>query len=1044
MRSANSYTRLGVAGIVAVLVTACAGYVHAQANVGIGTTTPNASAILDLTSTNSGLLPPRMTHAQMNAIPATVATGDFVFCTDSTAFLTPSTYYYYNGSAWVPFMGNYLANYLAGNGVIYGPTSQQNTLTAGATPIFNVAYAAASGASVTEYGAEIEANASGATAGSATGLTLTAVGSGTGTQAYGLVVSATGAAGDTTVDATSEIAENGAGIGTTSTDGLVLQNLTPATLSVTQQYSPRIDLTGTAYNSTGAASQTDKFIVENQPQTAAGTTSTNLVFSDIINGSASTQDAVLSSNANLLLGQTSNTEGSLSLAASSAAFMTTIEPSTTTPTSTFIYNLPAQICSSAGRTDPLCYLGHRHGALYGQPAMGNLISIVHALYFVGRYSDCDYEYHRRNGRIRDWSGRYKVHTYCDRPHAYHHVRVHLYRHGWRRSVCPDVLWNRYSSRTRSSNNRHGSWRQNRSSARWGRSCGNSAIYDRNVPGPDCGNTISGSMQPFPPTPARPRSDKSWLPQQNCHNRMEHTTMKNMKSLLRSITKALASMPTTSVIVVLWCFLSVFEVRAQTNVGIGTFTPNASALLDLTSTTQGLLPPRMTHAQMNAIPATVATADFVYCTDSTGFLTPSTYYYYNGSAWVPFEGNYIANYFTTYGVIYGPTSQQNSLAAGATPLFNVAYAPASGASVTDYGAEIESLASGATAGSATGLTILALGSGTGTKATGLLVSASGAAGDTSLYATGLIAENNPGIATTSTDGLALQNLTAATSGTPQQYSPRIDLTGSAWNSTSGASETDKFIIENQPQTVAGTTTTNLVFSDMINGGAISQDAILSSSANLLLGQTGNTQGSLSLAYSSAGFMTTFQPSLTTPTSSFIYNLPAQTAAPLAGQVLSVTSVTGTGPYTVNLQWGTSSSSYLHYVSSVDSVAAITSTTGEMGGLGSSIYFTPVVTGHMLIIMSGNLYSNVNGDEVTSQLVYGTGTAPAHGAAITGTVVSGKAGVDPVGSNHTECAPFMLETYVAMTVGTQYWIDAACAAQSGTCRLGQVLVTATELP
>jgi hypothetical protein len=521
-------------------------------------------------------------------------------------------------------------------------------------------------------------------------------------------------------------------------------------------------------------------------------------------------------------------------------------------------------------------------------------------------------------------------------------------------------------------------------------------------------------------------------------------MKKTKTYLRHSKARIAFVPVPAIVAMLCCIVNVFDVRAQTNVGIGTFTPNASALLDLTSLTQGLLPPRMTHAQMNAIPATVATADFVYCTDSTGILTPSTYYYYNGSAWVPFEGNYIANYFTTYGVIYGPTTQQNTLTAGATPLFNVAYAAASGASVTDYGAEIESNASAATAGSATGLTILAIGSGTGTKATGLVVSASGAAGDTSISATGLIAENGAGIATTSTDGLALQNLTASTSGTTQQYSPTIDLTGSAWNSTAGTSQTDKFIIQNQPQTVAGTTTTNLVFSDIINGAAISQDAVLSSGANLLLGQAANAEGSLSIAYSSAGFMTTFEPSLTTPTSSFTYNLPAQTAAPLAGQVLSITSVTGTGPYTVNLQWGTSSSSYLHYVSAVDSVAAITSTTGEMGGLGASIFFTPVVTGHMLIIMAGNLYSDVNGDEVTSQLVYGTGTAPAHGAAITGTVVSGKADVDPVGSNHTECAPFMLETYVAMTVGTQYWIDASCAAQSGTCRLGQVLVTATELP
>jgi hypothetical protein len=37
-----------------------------------------------------------------------------------------------------------------------------------------------------------------------------------------------------------------------------------------------------------------------------------------------------------------------------------------------------------------------------------------------------------------------------------------------------------------------------------------------------------------------------------------------------------------------------------NVGIGTSAPNAAALLDVTSTTQGILFPRMTTTQRNAI------------------------------------------------------------------------------------------------------------------------------------------------------------------------------------------------------------------------------------------------------------------------------------------------------------------------------------------------------------------------------------------------------------------------------------------------------------
>lgn len=51
------------------------------AQIGLGTPTPHASAALDLTSTNKGVLIPRMTDAQKNAI-ASPAAGLLVWCTD--------------------------------------------------------------------------------------------------------------------------------------------------------------------------------------------------------------------------------------------------------------------------------------------------------------------------------------------------------------------------------------------------------------------------------------------------------------------------------------------------------------------------------------------------------------------------------------------------------------------------------------------------------------------------------------------------------------------------------------------------------------------------------------------------------------------------------------------------------------------------------------------------------------------------------------------------------------------------------------------------
>ena len=62
--------------------------------VGLGTPTPNTSALLDLTSTAKGFLPPRMTAVQRAAI-GTPATGLLVYQTDGSA-----GYYSYGGAAW--------------------------------------------------------------------------------------------------------------------------------------------------------------------------------------------------------------------------------------------------------------------------------------------------------------------------------------------------------------------------------------------------------------------------------------------------------------------------------------------------------------------------------------------------------------------------------------------------------------------------------------------------------------------------------------------------------------------------------------------------------------------------------------------------------------------------------------------------------------------------------------------------------------------------------------------------------------------------------
>ncbi len=85
----------------------------AEAQTGIGTTTPNASAKLDVSSTTQGFLPPRVTLTGTNdnttiknsaGTSITPATGLLVYNTATTTtdpFRVVPGYYYYNGTTWI-------------------------------------------------------------------------------------------------------------------------------------------------------------------------------------------------------------------------------------------------------------------------------------------------------------------------------------------------------------------------------------------------------------------------------------------------------------------------------------------------------------------------------------------------------------------------------------------------------------------------------------------------------------------------------------------------------------------------------------------------------------------------------------------------------------------------------------------------------------------------------------------------------------------------------------------------------------------------------
>lgn len=96
-------------------------FLSGSAQTGIGTTTPNASAKLDVFSTNQGFLPPRIALTATNAAsPVTSpATGLLVYNTATTNNASNNVapgYYFWNGSAWVAILGNITTSSISGNG----------------------------------------------------------------------------------------------------------------------------------------------------------------------------------------------------------------------------------------------------------------------------------------------------------------------------------------------------------------------------------------------------------------------------------------------------------------------------------------------------------------------------------------------------------------------------------------------------------------------------------------------------------------------------------------------------------------------------------------------------------------------------------------------------------------------------------------------------------------------------------------------------------------------------------------------------------------
>ena len=128
---------------------------------------------------------------------------------------------------------------------------------------------------------------------------------------------------------------------------------------------------------------------------------------------------------------------------------------------------------------------------------------------------------------------------------------------------------------------------------------------------------------------------------------------------------------------------------------------------------------------------------------------------------------------------------------------------------------------------------------------------------------------------------------------------------------------------------------------------------------------------------------------------------------------------------------------------------TSTTGVMMGLGrqatpTTFALTAPTSGNVLITASGTLANNVANGAGWVGLYYGTGLAPANGAAVTGGGIVQAVNFRAQAAN--DSTPFCFAGVLSgLVAGTTYWIDlyAAATGTAGTTTVGGITVSITEL-
>lgn len=129
---------------------------------------------------------------------------------------------------------------------------------------------------------------------------------------------------------------------------------------------------------------------------------------------------------------------------------------------------------------------------------------------------------------------------------------------------------------------------------------------------------------------------------------------------------------------------------------------------------------------------------------------------------------------------------------------------------------------------------------------------------------------------------------------------------------------------------------------------------------------------------------------------------------------------------------------NYQSVVLNPAAVSGAGGKMLGLAGAI--TPSKSGILVITISGEYLSDSTVFTTDLSVRIGTGTAPANGAAVSGTIIQT---TNRLASSSTLRIPFSTNVTITGSPGTPYWIDmSAGTSGGGTVQLFNVSISSIE--